>query len=59
MSSFMATFSDAELRERLETYVEAMNYHFVVRTDAPKWRKDAIADGVARCRKEMNRRGIS
>jgi hypothetical protein len=58
MNTYIGTFTDAQLRERLATYIEQMNYHFVCRSDAPKWRKDAIADGIAVVRREMNRRGI-
>jgi len=59
MNTYIGTFSDAQLRERLATYIEQLNFHFTERASAPSWHKDAIADGIAVVRREMNRRGIS
>lgn len=59
MNSYMSTFTDEQLRARLVTYTEMTTYNFVTRGDTPQWRKDAIADGVAVVRREMERRGLS
>lgn len=58
MNTYIGTFSDAQLHERLATYIEQLNFHFTERASAPSWHKDAIADGIAVVRREMNRRGI-